>query len=138
MLFCYSYARMVESYRKHLSRKGFEMKIRLRQLEAFHAVNRFGNVTRAAEALEISQPAVSRLISSFADSVGFSLFDRRGGQLVPTQEARYLLSEVGRVLDSVGHLEELAHDLTARQAGHLRITCLPGFATTHQIGRAHV
>ncbi len=107
------------------------MKIRLRQLEAFHAVNRFGNVTRAAEALEISQPAVSRLISSFADSVGFSLFDRRGGQLVPTQEARYLLSEVGRVLDSVGHLEELAHDLTARQAGHLRITCLPGFATTH-------
>ncbi len=107
------------------------MKIRLRQLEAFRAVARFGSVTRAAKALEISQPAASRLISSFSDSVGFSLFDRRDGQLVPTQEARYLLSEVGRVLDSIGHLEELADDLTARRAGHLRIACLPGFATTH-------
>lgn len=107
------------------------MKIRLRQLEAFRAVAQSGNVTRAAERLEISQPAVSRLISSFADSVGFTLFDRRDGQLVPTQESRYLLSEVGRVLDSIGHLEELAHDLTERRAGHLRITCLPGFATTH-------
>jgi DNA-binding transcriptional LysR family regulator len=107
------------------------MKIRLRQLEAFRAVARFGNVTRAAEQLEISQPAVSRLLSSFTDSVGFSVFDRRDGLLVPTQEARYLLSEVGRVLDSVVHLEELANDLTARRAGHLRITCLPGFATTH-------
>ena len=107
------------------------MKIRLRQLEAFRAVAQLGNVTRAAAQLEISQPATSRLISSFADSVGFALFDRRDGQLVPTQEARYLLSEVGRVLDSIGHLEELAHDLTGRRAGQLRITCLPGFATTH-------
>jgi len=107
------------------------MKIRLRQLEAFRAVARFGNVTRAAEQLEISQPAVSRLLSSFTDSVGFPVFDRRDGKLVPTQEARYLLSEVGRVLDSIGHLEELARDLTERRAGHLRITCLPGFSTTH-------
>lgn len=107
------------------------MKVRLRQLEAFRAVAQAGNVTRAAELLDISQPAVSRLISGFTDSVGFALFDRRDGQLVPTQEARYLLAEVGRVLDSVGHLEDLARDLTARRAGHLRITCLPGFATTH-------
>jgi len=107
------------------------MKIRLRQLEAFRAVAQFGNVTRAAEQLEISQPATSRLISSFADQVGFTLFDRRDGKLVPTQESRYLLAEVGRVLDSIGHLEDLAGDLTERRAGHLRIACLPGFATSH-------
>ncbi len=107
------------------------MKIRLRQLEAFRAVASLGSITRAAEQLEISQPAASRLISSFSDSVGFSLFDRRQGKLVPTQEARYLMGEVGRVLDSIGHLEELAGDLTGRRAGHLRIACLPGFATTH-------
>jgi DNA-binding transcriptional LysR family regulator len=105
--------------------------IRLRQLEAFKAVAGLGSVTRAAEHMGISQPAVSRLLSSFSDSVGFEVFDRRGGRLVPTQESRYLLGEVGRLLDNLEHIEQLTHDLTARKAGHLRIACLPGFATSH-------
>ena len=107
------------------------MSLRLRQLEAFQSVAKLGSVTLAAEHLGISQPAVSRLLSSFSDSVGFEVFDRRGGRFVPTQESRYLLSEVGRLLDSLDHIEQLTHDITARKAGHLRIACLPGFATSH-------
>ncbi len=107
------------------------MALRLRQLEAFKSVAQHGSVTLAAEHLGISQPAVSRLLSSFSDSVGFNVFDRRGGRLIPTQESRYLLGEVGRLLDSLEHIEQLTHDLTARKAGHLRIACLPGFATSH-------
>lgn len=110
------------------------MALRLRQLEAFQAVARLGSVTQAARHLNVSQPAVSRLLSSFAKSVGFEPFERKGGQLVPTQEARYLLSEVTRVLDGLQHIEELSRDLTGRTAGHLRIACLPGFATSHLPG----
>lgn len=110
------------------------MTIRLRQLEAFKAVSQLGNMTRAAKQLEISQPAVSRLLSSFSKSTGFKLFDRRNGQLVPTQESRFLLREVGRLLESLDHIDKITHDLTARKAGHLRIACLPGFATSHMPG----
>jgi len=110
------------------------MTIRLRQLEAFRAVARSGTVTRAAQHLAISQPAVSRLLGNFSESVGFDLFQRREGQLVPTQEARYLLGEVDRLLDSLHHIEQLTHDITDRKAGHLRIACLPGFATSHLPG----
>lgn len=106
------------------------MKFKLRQLEAFHAVAQTGSVTRAAKSLGISQPATSRLLSDFSKTVAIDLFRREGGVLIPTSEARYLLSEVGRVFDSLKHLEELNRDLTDRTAGHLRIACLPGFATT--------
>lgn len=110
------------------------MKVRLRQLEAFHAVSQLGSITRAAAKLNISQPAVSRLLSSYSDSVGFQLFDRRNGQLVPTQESRLLLREVSRLLDSLVHIDELTLNLTARKVGHLRIACLPGFSTSHMPG----
>lgn len=107
------------------------MALRLRQLQAFREVSRFGSMTGAAEQLKISQPAVSRLLSSFGDSVGFALFSRADGRLVPTQESRYLLAEVERLLDSLDHIEELTQDLTNRRAGHLRIACLSGFASVH-------
>ncbi len=110
------------------------MAIRLRQLEAFRAVSRSGNITRAAEELAVSQPAVSRLLRDFSGEVGFELFQRRDGRLVPTQESRYLLGEVDRLLASVHHIEELTKDLHERKAGHLRIACLPGFATSHLPG----
>lgn len=90
-----------------------------------------GNITRAAKNLGVSQPAVSRLLSDFAKSVGFELFERRRGVLEPTSESRYLLTEVTRILDRLDHLEDLRRDLTERTAGHIRIACLPGFATSH-------
>jgi DNA-binding transcriptional LysR family regulator len=110
------------------------MKFQLRQLEAFQAVAEAGNITKAAKHLGVSQPAVSRLLSDFAKSVGFELFDRRQGVLLPTSEARYLLVEVKRILDGLDHLEDLRRDLTERTAGHIRIACLPGFAASHLPG----
>ncbi|HCI01811.1 MAG: LysR family transcriptional regulator [Oceanospirillaceae bacterium] len=102
----------------------------LRQLEALKAVASMGSYTRAAAALNISQPAVSRLINSFSESIGFELFHRQNGKLVPTQETRYLLEEANRLLDGVANFENLAKDMHLRQSGHLGIACLPGFATT--------
>ena len=107
------------------------MSIRLRQLEAFHAVGQLGSMTLAAKKLNISQPAVSRLLASYAEKIEFQLFYRRNGKLVPTQEARFLLREVSRLLDSLIHIDELTKNLTIGKAGHLKIACLPGFSTSH-------
>jgi len=106
-------------------------KLRLRQFEALMAVTQYSSVTRAAQELGISQPAVSRLLADLGQSLGFSLFDRRDGKLVPTQEVRFLQSDIQRVLDLMEQISEVSQSITQRKAGHIRIACLPGFATSH-------
>ena len=106
------------------------MTLPFRQLEAFHAVVAYGSMTRAAGALSISQPAVSRLVAALEESIGFPLFQRLSGRLRPTPEARYLFGEVELALAHLNHISRLAEDLQDQKMGHLRITCLPGFATS--------
>jgi len=106
-------------------------RLRLRQLEALIAVVDHGSITNAAAELGISQPAVSRLLSDLTDRLGFSLFDRRKGQLVPSQEVRFLQPDIRRVLELMRQISDVSEDITNRRAGHIRIACLPGFATSH-------
>ncbi|WP_412555869.1 LysR substrate-binding domain-containing protein [Shimia sp. MIT1388] len=110
------------------------MKFQLRQLEAFRAVAETGNMTKAAKRMGVSQPAVSRLLSDFSQSAGIELFTRHRGVLEPTSDSRYLLAEVQRILDGLDHLDDLRRDLIERTGGHVRIACLPGFATSHLPG----
>ncbi|MGB3277903.1 MAG: LysR substrate-binding domain-containing protein [Pseudorhodobacter sp.] len=108
-----------------------ESRLQLRQLEALNTVAEHGSMTRAASELGISQPAVSRLISDLSVEMGFQLFDRREGRLVPTQEARFLLPDIRRMLEMMSQLRDVSRNITTRKAGHLRVACLPGFATSH-------
>jgi DNA-binding transcriptional LysR family regulator len=108
-----------------------QSRLQLRQLEALNTVAEHGSMTRAATELGISQPAVSRLISDLATEMGFQLFDRRDGRLVPTQEARFLLPDIRRMLEMMDQLRDVSRNITHRKAGHLRVACLPGFATSH-------
>jgi len=64
--------------------------MRIRQLEAFRAVMLCQTVTKASEMLHISQPAATRLIADLEESIGFTLFERIRGRLIPTPEAQTL------------------------------------------------
>lgn len=105
--------------------------LHLRQLEALKAVCEHGSLTRAAQALDITQPAVSRLLSDLTSELGFRLLDRKDGRMVPTQEAKFLLPDIARVLEMMAQIAETGRDITQRKAGHLRVACLPGFAVSH-------
>ena len=105
--------------------------LRLRQLEALLAVANHGSMTVAASELGISQPAVSRLLADLAREVGFAVYDRKDGQIVPTQEARFLLPSIRQVLELMQQIADVSHEITNRRAGHIRVACLPGFATSH-------
>lgn len=98
---------------------------RLRELEAFDAVLRCGSVTRAAETLGVSQPAVSKLLRSLEIGTELRLFDRVRRRLTPTPEARRLHDEVVRLFASARRVNELARDIRNLGHGELRVAALP-------------
>jgi DNA-binding transcriptional LysR family regulator len=103
--------------------------VNVRQLEAFRAVIETGSVTRAANTLRISQPAVSKLLMQLTRECGFSLFRRRGNRLIPTAEAMTLFGEVERVFVGVENVARFASDIRDLRAGQLSIAAFPAIAT---------
>lgn len=101
--------------------------MRLRHIEVFHAVYSTGSVTRAAEMLSVSQPSVSKVLAHAEQQLGYALFDRVRGKLVPTPEADQLFTHVVNVNDSVEHLRHLAENLRAAEQGSIRIAATPAF-----------
>lgn len=103
-------------------------RINHRQLEAFQAIVDSGTVTAAAERLYITQPAVTRLIRDLEHFLGFDLFERRGGRLLPTVEARVLHEEVQRSFTGLDRIVQTAKDIQAMNVGSLRIAAMPALA----------
>ncbi len=99
--------------------------LKMRQLEAFRAVMAHGGISRAAEALGISQPATSRLIADLEAHVGFALFQRRKGGMEPTPEAVTFFHEVEHTFLGLERLEQAAREIRSQQRGHIRIAVLP-------------
>ncbi|MEK1931977.1 MAG: LysR family transcriptional regulator, partial [Pararhizobium sp.] len=92
-----------------------------RQLEIFRAIMREGTITAAANALSVSQPAISKVLLHLESQLGYALFDRIGGRLVPTMEAHLLYADVDRVFRQMEALNSLARDVGANKIGLLRI-----------------
>lgn len=99
--------------------------INLRQLEAFRGVMMTKSITRAAESLCISQPAVSRLIADFESAVGFPLFERVKRRLLPTPEAHALYEEVDRSFAGLNKINLAAREIREFRSGSLSIAALP-------------
>lgn len=99
-----------------------------RQVEAFRAVVLTGGVGAAATLLNVTQPAVSRLIRDLQLQLGLVLFERRGTGLVPTSEALSLYAEVERAFVGLERIAQAAAELRTRRAGFLRLAALPALA----------
>lgn len=95
--------------------------MRFRQLEAFRAVMSYGSASRAAEAMRISQPAVSRLLGDFEAGLGVRLFERERGRLKPTREAHLLFQESQMAVAGLARLKEAASAMRELKHGRVRI-----------------
>jgi len=95
--------------------------LKLQQLAHALALSRLGNFHRAAKALHLSQPALSRSIQSLEDSLGVQLFDRRGAQVKPTVYGEALLRRAEKILEQSDELERDIRLLEGLEAGGLAV-----------------
>ena len=102
--------------------------MRLRHIEVIQAILQTGSITAAANLLHISQPAVSKTLQHAEQQLGFELFLRTKGRLLPTPEARILQREFDLLGDDLPRIRDLAANLRHQENHPLRLVCTPTLA----------
>ncbi|MEM7098556.1 MAG: LysR family transcriptional regulator [Pseudomonadota bacterium] len=97
----------------------------MRHIEVFHAVYTCGSVTKASEVLNVSQPSVSKVLSHAEGQLGYRLFDRSGGRMVPTLEAEKLYEHVDHLFDKIGTVRRVAQNLRKIGDDAIRLASTP-------------
>jgi DNA-binding transcriptional LysR family regulator len=96
--------------------------MRLRHIEVFNAIMLTGSVSAAARLINVTQPAVSRVLAHAELQLGFPLFQRTKGRLTPTNEAQTLYPHIERLFAQLDDVQRLANSLRqGHQDGELHI-----------------
>ena len=96
----------------------------LYQLRSFAAVAELGHLTRAADRLHVSQPALSAQIKALEDELGVPLFDRGPTGMTLTPAGKRLLPDALKVIADTEALRGAAASIKGAVAGRARVGTL--------------
>lgn len=103
-------------------------RVEMHQISYFLQVAQTLNVTRAAEELHVSQPALSRQIKLLEDELGTLLFERLPQGLKLTPAGLALLPHLAAILARIEQTAEIVRPFATGQKGRLVIGATPGLA----------
>ncbi len=101
------------------------------ELELFVQVAETGSLSRAAEALDLSNAAASRHLSALEDRLGARLVERNTRRLYLTDTGQEFFSRAKTVLADLKDAEDAVNASTLNPTGTLRITASLSFAMHH-------
>lgn len=105
----------------------------MKLLQLRHVVEVFrhdNHISKTAEAIHVSQPAISKQIQMLEDELGFDIFERNRNRIVGvTEPGRELISIAERILGDVENLNRLGAEIKNKDHGTLTV------ATTHTQAR---
>jgi len=97
----------------------------LRLLRTFTSVAELRHFAKAADACNLSQPAVSHQIALLEQEVGTRLFNRTGRRVTLTVAGEVLLEEARRILGAVDRARERLQEVTSGAIGRIRLGASP-------------
>ncbi|WP_454731811.1 MULTISPECIES: LysR family transcriptional regulator [Cupriavidus] len=104
------------------------MNITLKQLRAFCAVYELRNFTLAAEAMHLTQSAVSKLCADLESETGVRLFERSTRRVVPLDAAADLYRYAQQMLGTLRSAQRSLQSLRGLECGTVSLTCSPMMA----------
>jgi DNA-binding transcriptional LysR family regulator len=99
----------------------------LNQLKIFYYTAKYGSLSIAADALYITQPAVSKGIQRFEEYHEIKFFNRFGKKLVLTDAGEALYDIADKIFGMESQAEEVIRDFQQRKRGILRIHASESF-----------
>lgn len=93
----------------------------IRQLRTFVTVARLGSITKAAEALHITQPAVSGQLKALEEELSLQLLTRTTNSIALTQTGLELLGKAEAAIETFSEFRNRAEALSGKLAGKLRV-----------------
>ncbi|MFA9465610.1 MAG: LysR family transcriptional regulator [Velocimicrobium sp.] len=96
-----------------------------RQLYYLITIAEQGNLSKASSILGISQPALSKFLTGYEDSLGFSIFLRYHRQLTPTAVGKYILDCTQKILDEQTRMQQTIRTLTDSNHTKIRLATAP-------------
>ena len=97
------------------------MRQTLSSYHIFHEVAKCGSISKAANTLYISQPAISKSIRKLEDEIGLRLFIRNSKGVTLTQNGELLYEHTKTAFEALGEAEEELHQLSSLGVGLIRI-----------------
>lgn len=97
----------------------------LRSLRHFVTLAQEGSFVSAAEALHLTQPALSRSIAALEQEMGVKLIERHRKGCTPTPAGELLLRDAAAILRQASTLQHTMHSYAKGELGHLRFGAAP-------------
>jgi DNA-binding transcriptional LysR family regulator len=105
--------------------------MRLRHIEVVNAIRVTGTLKAAAALLSLTQPAITQILQSAERQLGYPLFERVRGKLIPTREAQLLFPEILRLDEQLQAVQRLAQNLRGGTGdSSIRVLAAPALAQT--------
>lgn len=107
------------------ARRYLDQKLRLQHLRAVDAVERHGSLLKAAAALGVSQPALTKSLHQAEDILQLRLFDRHPRGVHPTEAGSGFVRSARRILAELRRLDEELDEMSSVGGGTLALGALP-------------
>jgi len=104
--------------------------VKIRYLEIFDTIMRTHSLTEAARVLNMSQPALSKMLTHAEDQIGVPLFNRRRGRISPTTEALQLFKETEALFDRLHDVQRMASEIRDSRVATVRVAAIQTLGTS--------